>query len=91
MARLTIPTASKELGLVSAKNIKQANITNRIIQGMSIWKQKHFHCPNIVKKKSLIDNGRLAAIVKMTHNARNLNSILSQLHIKNLKTSIIYL
>jgi hypothetical protein len=36
IARLTIPTASKELGLVSAKNIKQTNIANRIIQGMSI-------------------------------------------------------
>ena len=36
MARLAIPTASKELGLVSAKNIRQTNIANRIIQGMSI-------------------------------------------------------
>ncbi|MCW3975541.1 MAG: hypothetical protein NWE86_04790 [Candidatus Bathyarchaeota archaeon] len=84
IARLTIPTASKELGLVSAKNIIQTNIADRIVQGMSIWKQKHFHCPNTIKKKSLIDNGRLAAIVKTTHNARNLNSILSRLplHIK---------
>ena len=79
IARLAIPTASKKLGLVSAKTIRQTNIANRNIQGMSIWKKKYFLCPNIVKKKSLTDNGRLAAIVKMTHNARNLNFILSHL------------
>ncbi|MCW3974912.1 MAG: hypothetical protein NWE86_01550 [Candidatus Bathyarchaeota archaeon] len=71
--RLTIPTASKELGLVSAKNRRQVIITNKTIQGMSIWKEKYFQCPNIVKKKSLMDNGKLAAIVNTIHNARNLN------------------
>jgi hypothetical protein len=79
IASTIMPTASQKLSLVSAKNSRQVIITNKTIQGISICQLKYFQYPTIVKKKSLIDNGRLAAIVRMIHNARNLNSILSHL------------
>ena len=67
IARNTMPIASQKLGLVSAKYRREVININKIIQGISINQSKNFQYPVIMKKRSLIDKGKLAAIINMIH------------------------